>query len=109
MGFSVTDFYTKDGTFSKCFKGAIKEHLERIKSGGPIGLTVKQAVDKQLLIEGDIVTFKDSDTHIFVYSGNKYLVYDGGVAANYPADGILVDYSKKNAGRKIREVLRWKD
>lgn len=109
LGISPNEFWGKDGTFKHCYKGEIKEHLNRITSGDAIGLTVKQAVNKGLLMSGDICTFKDT-THTFVYSGDKYYAYDGGHAAikNDKYIGIKIDYSKSYKNRKISEILRWK-
>ena len=107
-GISPSGFFGKNGSFSACYSGDVKKHLNRITSGGAVGLTVKQAVDKKLLKVGDIIAFKGL-THTFVYSGSKYLVYDGGSAANFPVSGMLVDYSKHYANHKISEILRWKD
>lgn len=109
-GIDPSGFYGKNGTFSHCYKGSVKTHLNRIISGAVIGLTLKQAVDKKLLNPGDIITFENS-THTFVYTGAGYLVYDGGHAAikGDAYTGIVVDYSKYNSSRKISEILRWKD
>ena len=109
-GISPSGFYGKTGSFADCYKGDVKKHLSRLVSGDVIGLTVKQAVDKKLLSPGDIIAFKDA-THTFVWTGTGYLVYDGGHAAikNGIYTGIIVDYSKKYASRRIGEVLRWKD
>ena len=110
VGISPSGFYGKNGSFSHCYKDDVKTHLTRITSKEPIGLTVKKAVDKGLLHPGDIIAFQKS-THTFVYTGEKYLVFDGGHAAivNEVYTGIVVDYSVRNATRKISEILRWKD
>lgn len=110
IGINPSGFYGKNGSFKHCYKGALKTYLKRIISGGAIGKTVEQAVKRELLISGDIITFEDA-THTFVYTGYGFLVYDGGHAAmvNGVYAGIVVDYSKKYAGRKISEILRWKD
>lgn len=109
LNISFSNFWGKDGSFKHCYTGAIKTNFERLTSGEPIGLTVKQAVDKRLLEVGDIITFKDY-SHTFVYSGDSYIVYDGGHASieNNIYVGIKPDYSKKNKNRKISEILRWK-
>lgn len=109
LSISFSNFWGKNGSFKHCYTGAIKTYFERITSGEPIGLTVKQAVDKRLLEVGDIITFKDY-SHTFVYTGYDYIVYDGGHAsiANNIYTGIKPDYSKKNKSRKISEILRWK-
>lgn len=107
-GINPSGFYGKNGTFRDCYKGKVAKHLKRITSGSVIGLTVKAAVDQGLLKPGDILAFQGK-THTFVYTGKGYLVYDGGHAADYKNDGIIVDYSKHNAKCRISEVLRWKD
>lgn len=107
MGINYKGFYAKNGSFKHCYKGDIKEYFERITEGGPIGKTCKQAVDEGLLDCGCILTFENA-THTFAYSGSGYMMYDGGHAANYPVDGILVDYSKYYVKRKISEMLVFK-
>jgi len=106
VGIDPSGFWGVDGTFKHCYKGAIKTHLERIASGGPIGKTIKQAVDKKLLVPGDIIAYEDK-THTFVYSGDGCKVYDGGRYRSYAEYGILYDY--KSRPEKISEILRWKD
>ena len=105
IGIDPSGFTSEDGSFKKCYKGEVKKHLERIASGDVIGKTVRQAVDKGLLVNGDILTYKDSD-HTFVYSGDRCYVYDGGRYGSYK-DGILRDYTGRK--EKISEILRWKD
>lgn len=99
---------TEDGTFGKYYAGNVKTLFTRITKGSPIGMTVKQAVDKGLLNAADILCYEDL-THISVYSGKGYTMYEGGGGCvkdrHYP-DGITKDYS--NYGRKISEILRWK-
>ena len=56
------------GSFEKYYTGGVKSNLTRITSGGPVGKTVKQAVDQGLLIDGDIVCYKNL-THTSVFSG----------------------------------------
>lgn len=101
---------TTNGTFGKYYAGDVKTFFERITKGEPIGMTVKQAVDKGLLKKGDILCYEKL-THISIYSGSAYKMYEGGGAcvknSHYP-NGILVDYSRSYANRKITEVLRWK-
>ena len=101
---------TSNGTFGHYYDGDVKKFFERITEGGPVGMTVKQAVDKGLLNKGDIVCYEKL-THISIFSGSGYKMYEGGGACvkdgHYP-NGILVDYSRSYASRKISEVLRWK-
>lgn len=105
-----------EGTFKKYYTGDVPKHLTRITKGGPIGMTVTQAVDKGLLKPGDIVCYKGR-THTSVYAGksgkDKYRFYEGGGSCtkngHYP-NGILMDYSKGfYKDKKISEVLRWKE
>lgn len=103
-GISPSGFWAQDGSFKACYKGDIKKHLERITAGSVIGLTIKQAVDKGLLKPGDIIAYKGK-THTFVYSGDRYFVYDGGRYRSYVDHGILFDY--KSRTEKISEILRW--
>jgi len=105
-GIDPSGFYAVDGSFKNCYKGDVKKHLERITSGGPIGKTVKQAANQGLLVNGDIIAYKDK-THTFVYSGDRCLVYDGGRYSSYIKDGILYDYKPRT--EKISEILRWID
>jgi hypothetical protein len=106
IGISPSGFTAEDGSFAKCYNGEIAKHLKWITSGEVIGLTVKEAVDRGLLKPGDIITYKDK-THTFVYSGDRYYVYDGGRYGDYAKDGILHDY--KSRDEKISEILRWAD
>ena len=106
VGINPSGFYAIDGSFKNCHKGDVAKHTKRIVSGDVIGLTVAQAVDKNLLRPGDIIAYKGK-THTFVYAGNKCLVYDGGRYGSYVKDGILKDY--KSRTEKISEILRWID
>lgn len=106
IGIDPSGFYAKDGSYKECYVGLVKKHLERITSGGPIGKTVKTAVDNNLLLPGDIAAYEDK-THTFVYSGDGYKVYDGGRYGSYEKDGILVSYKPRK--EKISEILRWVD
>ena len=111
MGIDVSGFYGKNGHIAG-YKNSMNKYLKRIRSGGPIGLTIKQAVDKGLLHPGDIICFAGR-THTVTYAGNGYLVFDGGGAAQsrgYQNVGILLDYSKIGAWntKKISEIVRWK-
>lgn len=105
-GIDPAGFTAENGSFKNCYKGAVKTHLERITSGGPIGKSVERAVDEQLLKVGDILTYKGED-HAFVHSSDRCRVYDGGRYGSYEKDGILRDYAAR--GEKISEILRWKD
>ena len=109
IGLGRNSIYSKNGKFVN-FKGTPTSHLKRIKSGGPIGLTLKKAVDKGLLKPGDIIGFKGC-THTVVYSGNKYIVYDGGTIAEKKIKykRIHLDYSAHSYKNKpISQILRWK-
>lgn len=111
VGIDPSGFYGKKGKFAG-YKNSMNKYLKRIRSGGPIGLTIKQAVDKGLLHPGDIICFAGR-THTVTYAGNGYLVFDGGGAAQsrgYQNVGILLDYSKIGAWntKKISEIVRWK-
>ena len=106
IGINFSNFYAVNGSFKDCCKGDIAKHLKRITSGEVIGLTIKEAVDRGLLKPGDIIAYKGK-THTFVYSGDRYLVYDGGRYGDYTKDGILHDYKPRD--EKISEILRWVD
>ena len=106
IGIEHAGFYAQDGTFKHCYNKDLARHTKRITSGSAIGKTIKEAVDEKLLKPGDILCFKNK-THTFVYSGDRYYVYDGGRSADWPKDGILVNYSKHHASDKISEILRW--
>ena len=106
IGISPSGFTAEDGSFKKCYHGEIAKHLKRVTSGEVIGLTVKKAVDQGLLKPGDIIAYKGK-THTFVYSGDRYLIYDGGRYGDYTKDGILHDYKPRD--EKISEILRWVD
>lgn len=101
---------TEKGTFGKYYEGVVKDVFTRITKNPPIGLNVKQAVDKKLLMPGDILCFEDL-THIAVYSGSGYIMYEGGggcaINGHYP-NGIKKDYSTIYTDRKISEILRFK-
>lgn len=112
MKFSPATIWASKGSFKSKYKGTMTKHLNRITSGGPVGMTVKKAVDAGLLKKGDICCFKDI-THTFTYSGTGYYFYDGGELAEkrgYSKHGIYMNY---NVGyykdKKISQVLRWKD
>lgn len=96
------------GSFKDHYTGKVKDNLERITKGGAIGKTVKQAVDKDLLKVGDILAFKDK-THTVAYSGEDYIVYEGGHQAmkNGKYTGIRVSYEKYK--HEISEILRWRE
>lgn len=97
------------GTFATTYTGECKDYLARITRGDAIGKTVVQAVEKNLLKAGDIICFEDL-THTFVYSGDGFIMYDGGNAAIKDGiyTGIRADYSKHYKNRRISEILRWK-
>lgn len=100
-----------DGSFEKYYTGDVKNHLVRIVKGGAIGFNIKDAIDRGLLVDGDIVCYKNI-THTSVYSGTGYNFYEGGEACvkggHYP-NGILLDYSRNfYRNKKISEILRWK-
>lgn len=101
-----------DGSFKSYYTGDVAKNFTRITVGSPIGMTVKQAIDKKLLKPGDIVCYKGI-THTSVYSGSGYKFYEGGEAClkdGHYLNGILMDYSKNYyADKKISEILRWKD
>lgn len=110
MGLKQDGFHAEDGHFIG-FGDDLKAKLTKKTTGGAIGYTVKQAVDKGLLKAGDILAFKGR-THTVVYSGKGYKVYDGGSAAIRKKfkTGILLDYSKvlRYKNRKISSICRWK-
>ncbi len=112
-GIDPTGFWGYKGTFRGYSKNKkMKKYLKRIRKGGPIGMTVKQAHKADKLRDGDILAFKDK-THTVVYSGKGCKVYDGGGAAErrgYGKVGILLNYGKVKAWnkKKISEVLRWR-
>jgi len=110
-GIDPSGFYGKNGRFAGYTK-KIAKYLKRIRKGGPIGMTVKQAVKAGKIIGGDILCFKGR-THTVTYTGKGCLVYDGGGAAKsrgYNNVGIILDYGKVKAWntKKISEVLRWR-
>lgn len=101
-----------DGSFKKYYTGDVKKYLTRITSGKAVGKTIKQAIDAGLLMDGDIVCYKDI-THTSTYSGSGYKFYEGGGQCvkdgSYP-NGVLMDYSKNYyKNKKISEILRWKE
>jgi hypothetical protein len=111
MGFTPFEIYAKNGTFIGRFKGPMTMHLTRITTGGPVGMSFKQAIDSGQLKRGDICAFKGK-THTFTYSGVGYKFFDGGSVvqkAGYSKVGFLMDYSKVSSYKKntIGEVLRW--
>lgn len=103
-------FYAKDGKFHG-YDSDLKSKLKIFRKTGPVGYTIKQAVDKGLLKPGDIIAFKGR-THTVAYSGTGYKVYEGGHVALWKKfkNGILLDYSKvlRYKGKKISSVLRWR-
>lgn len=101
-----------NGSFANSYTGSVKKHLERIKKGGPVGHSPKDAIDKKLLRAGDICGFKNQ-THTFVYSGVGYIFFEGGHASMDSKrkyyTGIKANYNSKYYNAKqINEVLRWK-
>lgn len=96
------------GSFKNHYTGGIKKNFNRITSGNVIGLTPKQAIDKNLLKPGDMLAFKDK-THTACYTGKNYTMFDGG--HNSMKDGkhtgIKADY--ENYKYEISEILRWKE
>lgn len=108
LGIDPTGFSVKDGKFVG-FDSDMKSKLTKYTTGKFIGHTLKYCVDNKLLKKGDIVAYKDT-THIFVYSGNGYMVYDAGSAAEKQGykNGILLDDSKVNPNKVVSGVCRWK-
>ena len=110
LGLSASGFYVKHGKFNK-YKMNDK-YWGLIKSKGPIGMTIKQAVNAGQLKAGDIIGFKNR-THTVVYSGDGYYVYEGGSLPKrlgYTKVGIKVNYSKYTyKDKKISQVIRWKN
>ena len=111
VGIDPSGFYGKKGKFAGYTK-KLSKYLKRIRSGGPIGMTVEKAAKAGKLVGGDILCFKGR-THTVTFAGKGCLVYDGGGAAKsrgYDKVGILLDYSKVGAwkNREISEVLRWR-
>ena len=102
-------FYVKDGVF-KGYSGDLKKHTKKITSGGPIGLTTEQAINKKLLMPGDMIGYKGK-THMIAYSGSGFIMFDGGHAAikNGVYQGIRVDYRNFYKTSKISVVIRWID
>jgi len=96
------------GSFKDHYTGAVKKYLQRITKGGPIGKTVKQAVDAGLLKPGDILAFKDK-THTATYSGEDYLVFDGGHNSMKDGKYTGIKANYENYNHKISEVLRWRE
>ena len=103
-----------NGTFKGQYTGGMVETFDHITSGEVVGLSVKTAVDRGLLRKGDIIGFKGK-THTFVYSGNGYMVYEGGSSClkngHYP-NGITQNYgvgSYRLNECKISEIMRWKE
>ena len=110
MGLNPDGFWGYKGDF-KGYDADLKAKLKIYRKTGPVGYTIKQAVNKGLLKPGDIIAFKGR-THTVAYSGIRYKVYEGGSAAlrSKLKNGILLDYSKvlTYRSRKISCVLRWK-
>lgn len=108
MGIDPTGFQSKIGHFVG-FDEDMKAKLTKHAKGKFIGHTLKYCVDNGLLKKGDIITYQDT-THICAYSGNGYMVYDGGSAAEKQGykNGILLDDSKVNPKKLISGILRWK-
>lgn len=110
MGLNPDGFWGYKGSF-KGYDADLKKKLKIFRKTGPVGYTIKQAVDKGLLKPGDIIAFKGR-THTVAYSGTGYKVYEGGHVALWKKfkNGILLDYSKvlRYKGKKISSVLRWK-
>lgn len=109
LGIDPSGFYGELGKFTK-FTDAMKKYLTHITTGDAIGKTVKQAVDKKLLQMGDILVF-EGRTHTVTYTGNGYLVFDGGSAAEsrgYNKVGIILDYSVVDKNYRISGIARWK-
>ena len=108
LGIDPTGFSVKNGKFVG-FDSDMKSKLTKYTTGKFIGHTLKYCVDNKLLKKGDIVAYKDT-THIFVYSGNGYMVYDAGSAAKKQGykNGILLDDSKVNPNKVVSGVCRWK-
>lgn len=100
--------YGENGTFDKSYNGGVKNHLRRILHEKPVGMTVKEAVSKNLLKHGDIICYR-KHTHTSVYSGKGCWMYEGGGATfrqGVEKHGIKVDRSTYD--KKIAEVLRWR-
>lgn len=110
MGLNPDGFWGYKGSF-KGYDADLKAKLKIYRKTGPVGYTIKQAVNLGLLKPGDIIAFKGR-THTVAYSGIGYKVYEGGSYALRKKfkDGILLDYSKyaRYKVRKISQVLRWK-
>ena len=96
------------GSFKHHYTGAVKKYLKRITKDGPIGKTVKQAVDAGLLKPGDILAFKDK-THTATYSGSNYIVFDGGHNSMKDGKYTGIKANYENYKHKISEVLRWRE
>lgn len=108
MGIDPTGFYVKDGKFVG-FDADMKAKLTKHTTGKFIGHTLKYCVDNKLIKKGDIIAYKDT-THMFAYSGDGYMVFDGGSAAEKQGykNGILLDDSKVNPKKLISGICRWK-
>lgn len=110
MDLNPDGFWAENGKFHG-YDSDLKSKLKIYRKTGPVGYTIKQAVDKGLLKPGDIIAFKGR-THTVAYSGMGYKVYEGGHAALRKKfkNGILMDYSKVllYKGKKISMVLRWR-
>lgn len=98
-----------NGSFKSHYTGNVKTHFDLITSGECIGITVKDAIDRNLLKRGDIICYVDH-THTSVYSGEGYDFYEGGSQCvkdgHYPK-GIRVSYERYPY--RISQILRFKD
>lgn len=98
-----------DGSFEPHYTGDVKKYFDLITTGPAIGLSPKEAIDKGLLKEGDIVCYNGL-THTSVFIGDEYKFYEGGSQCvkdgHYP-NGIKLNYEKYPY--KISEILRFKD
>lgn len=97
-----------DGSFKQHYTGGVKKYFARITDGKMIGLTVEDAVNRNLLKPGDMIAYKDK-THTSCYTGKDYIMFDGGHNSmkNGKHTGIKANY--ENYPYKISEILRWKE
>lgn len=101
------NLYVKNGKFTN--KATLTNYFKFYESGHGIGYTLKEAVDKGLLKEGDIIGFSGI-THTVCYYGGYYVI-DGGTMSEKQKykNGAKQDYSKGTyAKKKISAVARWK-
>lgn len=103
--------YGENGHF-KNFNGNASDYFKHITKGGPVGKTCEEAIDKGLLLLGDIVVL-EGHTHTSSYSGKDYIFYDSGRTTfnnGLKKTGIKIDYHKEGRYKKdvISEVLRWR-